>query len=166
MLRTIEKKFANGSLGVNSQQSQKSSAREPEQQEDVSSNDSPRFSDYLYEWLQIAKTNIQVTTYLVYKHRVEYISVYFAEKHTRLKDLKPKDTYMQQNGKSVQEAHHCHTVLHRALEVAYRSDYILPNPADKVERPKSPKFKAKFYTAEQMLTLFQKIARRSLRKHL
>lgn len=161
MLRTVEAKFANGTLGVNSQQSQKSSARETKQQEDVSS-DSPLFSDYLYEWLQIAKTNIQVTTYSVYKHRVEYIAAYFAEKRTRLKDLKPKDiqefyTYMQQNGKSVQEAHHCHTVLHRALEVAYRSDYILTNPADKVERPKSPKFKAKFYTAEQMLTLFQKL---------
>lgn len=162
MLRTIEAKFANGTLGANSQQSQKSSALSAEQQEDVSSNDSPLFSDYLYEWLQIAKTNIQVTTYSVYKHRVEYIAAYFAEKRTRLKDLKPKDiqefyTYMQQNGKSVQEAHHCHTVLHRALEVAYRSDYILTNPADKVERPKSPKFKAKFYTAEQMLTLFQKL---------
>ena len=120
MLRTVEAKFANGTLGVNSLQLQKSSAREPEQQEDVSSNDSPLFSDYLYEWLQIAKTNIQVTTYSVYKHRVEYIAAYFAEKCTRLKDLKPKDiqefyTYMQQNGKSVQEAHHCHTVLHRAL---------------------------------------------------
>lgn len=70
MLRTIEAKFANGTLGANSLQSQKSSAREPEQKEDVSSNDSPLFSDYLYEWLQIAKTNIQVTTYSVYKHRV------------------------------------------------------------------------------------------------
>ena len=162
MLRTVESKFVNGTLGANSQQSQKSSAREPEQQEDVFSNDSPLFSDYLYEWLQIAKTNIQVTTYSVYKHRVEYIAAYFAEKHTRLKDLKPKDiqefyTYMQQNGKRVQEAHHCHTVLHRALEVAYRSDYIMTNPADKVERQKSPKFKAKYYTAEQKLTLFQKL---------
>ena len=141
MLRTIEAKFANGTLGTNLQQSQKSSSQSAEQQEDVSSNDSPLFSDYLYEWLQITKTNIQVTTYSVYKHRVEYIAAYFAEKRTRLKDLKPKDiqefyTYMQQNGKSVQEAHHCHTVLHRALEVAYRSDYILTNPADKVERPK------------------------------
>ena len=61
MLRTVEAKFVNGTLGVNSQQSQKSSVRETEQQEDVSSNDSPLFSDYLYEWLQIAKTNIQVT---------------------------------------------------------------------------------------------------------
>lgn len=69
MLRTIEAKFANGTLGANSQQSQKSSALSAEQQEDVSSNDSPLFSDYLYEWLQIAKTNIQVTTYSVYKHR-------------------------------------------------------------------------------------------------
>ena len=58
MLRTIEAKFANGTLGVNSPQSPNSSARKTEQQEDVSSNDSPLFSDYLYEWLQIAKTNI------------------------------------------------------------------------------------------------------------
>lgn len=63
MLRTVEAKFANGTLGVNSQQSQKSSARETKQQEDVSS-DSPLFSDYLYEWLQIAKTNIPRSTAL------------------------------------------------------------------------------------------------------
>ena len=163
MLRTIEAKFANGTLGINSQKTQNSSVQEPQQQADISSDkDNPLFSDYLYEWLQIAKSNIQVTTYSVYKHRTEYIAAYFSDKQIRLKNLKPKDiqdfyTYMQQNGKSIQECHHCHTVLHRALEVAYRSDYILTNPADKVERPKSPKFKAKFYTAEQMLMLFQKL---------
>ena len=163
MLRTIETKFANGTLGINSQKTQNSSVQEPQQQADISPDkDNPLFADYLYEWLQIAKSNIQVTTYSVYKHRTEYIAAYFSEKQIRLKNLKPKDiqdfyTYMQQNGKSIQECHHCHTVLHRALEVAYRSDYILTNPADKVERPKSPKFKAKFYTAEQMLTLFQKL---------
>lgn len=51
MLRTIEAKFANGTFGVNSLQSQKSSARKIEQQEDVSLNDSPLFSDYLYDWV-------------------------------------------------------------------------------------------------------------------
>ena len=61
---------------------------------------------------------------------------------------------MQQNGKAYKKAYHCHTVLHKALGVAYRSNYILINPADKVDRPKSPKFKAKFYTTKQMLTLF------------
>lgn len=43
------------------------------------------------------------------------------------------------------------------MQVAYRSDYILTNPADKIERPKMPKFKAKFYTAEQMAMLFEKL---------
>ena len=59
MLRTVEAKFVNGTLGINSLQSQKSSVRETEKQDNGFSNDSPLFSDYLYEWLQIAKTNIQ-----------------------------------------------------------------------------------------------------------
>lgn len=162
MLRTIETQFANGTLGVRNKP-QVNSGSQQIQQESMPTENSPLFSDYLYKWLQIAKSNIQITTYSNYKRRVKRIADYFREKQIRLCDLKPKDiqdfyTYLLQNGKSVQECHHCHTVLHRALEVAYRSDYILTNPADKVERPKSPKYKAKFYTAEQMMTFFEKLA--------
>lgn len=157
MLRSVETKWANGTIGGTDTRKEKTVCSE-----NIRNTDNPLFSDYILVWLNIAKSNIQVTTYSIYKKRAEYIAKYFKERQIRLKDLKPKDiqefyTYMQQNGKSVQEAHHCHTVLHRALEIAYRSDYILTNPADKVERPKSPKFKAKFYTAEQMATLFQKL---------
>ena len=48
MLRTIEAKFANGTLGINSQKTQNSLMREPQQQADISSDkDNPLFSDYL-----------------------------------------------------------------------------------------------------------------------
>lgn len=123
---------------------------------------SPLFSDYLLDWLEMAKPNLQVTTYGAYKRRVNVIAEYFKEKGIRLCDLTPRDiqdyySFLQKNGKSVQECHHCHTIIHRALHVAYRADYIKTNPADKVERPKSPKYKAKFYTVEQMAELFKKL---------
>ena len=157
MMRNIVAEFENGTM--NSQ----ASARISEQKQQHENNaDNPLFADYLYEWLEIAKANVQITTYANYKRRVKRIADYFREKQVRLKELKPKDiqdfyTHLQKNGKSVQECHHCHIVIHRALQVAYRSDYILTNPADKIERPKMPKFKAKFYTAEQMAMLFEKL---------
>lgn len=110
---------------------------------------SPLFSDYLWDWLEMAKPNLQITTYAVYKRRVKSIAEYFKEKHIRLCNLKPRDiqdfySFLQKNGKSIQECHHCHTIIHRALHIAYRADYIKTNPADKIERPKSPKYKANF----------------------
>lgn len=154
MMREIVGQFERGEL--------RSTPKQGLEKEDTTHENNPLFSDYLMEWLQIAKANIQISTFSNYNRRAKAIAAYFAEKKIRLKDLKPKDiqdyyTHLQKNGKTVQECHHMHTVIHRALQVAYRSDYIQTNPADKVERPKSPKYKAKFYTAEQMKTLFEKL---------
>lgn len=151
LLRSIVSDFNNGNNPSNSVVSS-----------DNSQSDSPLFSDYMYEWLNSTKAHIQISTYSNYKMRTKTIAEYFRAKKIRLNELKPKDiqdfyTTMQEKGKSIQECHHLHIVLHRALQIAYRCDYIPSNPADKIEKPKSPKYKAKFYTAAQMATLFEKL---------
>lgn len=164
MMREIVSQFEQGEL-LTTQKEIKASS-EPQVNNGLSVNgtiaNSPLFSDYLLDWLEMAKPNLQITTYGVYKRRVNIIAEYFKEKGIRLCDLTSRDiqeyySFLQKNGKSVQECHHCHTIIHRALQVAYRADYIKTNPADKVERPKSPKYKAKFYTIEQMSELFIKL---------
>ena len=149
LMREIVSRFESGKSGTVIRQTEEE-------------RDNPLFSDYLEEWLKTAKQNIQLTTYGNYKRRVKVLADYFGKKQLRLKDIKPKDiqeyyNYLQEQGKTVQECHHYHTIIHRALQVAYRGDYIQTNPADKVERPKSPKYKAKFYTAEQLRELFEKL---------
>lgn len=163
MMREIVAQFEQGILPTVQKKADRTreslSNNELREEENINS---PLFSDYLWDWLEMAKPNLQITTYAVYKRRVKSIAEYFKEKHIRLCNLKPRDiqdfySFLQKNGKSIQECHHCHTIIHRALHIAYRADYIKTNPADKIERPKSPKYKAKFYTIEQMSELFKKL---------
>lgn len=60
-----------------------------------------------------------------------------------------------ENGKTVQACTHAHIIIRRALEIAYRTDLIPVNPAAKVEKPKSPKYEAKYYDLKQLRTLFE-----------
>lgn len=54
-----------------------------------------------------------------------------------------------------QDITHAHVIIRRSLEIAYRTDLILVNPAAKVEKPKSPKYEAKYYDLKQLRTLFE-----------
>lgn len=58
------------------------------------------------------------------------------------------------NGKTIQACTHAHVIIRRALEIAYRTDIIPVNPAAKVQKPKSPKYGAKYYDIKQLKTLF------------
>ncbi len=149
MLRDIVSKFENGTLNVNDNT--------------IIDKESPLFSSYLYEWLRTAKPNLQVSTYSGYLRLVKVAAKYFEKTGLRLSELKPKHiqdfyTYLQlDQGKSKQVCRHYHIIIHRALQVAYRADMIQTNPADKIEKPKVQKFKAKFYTAEQLKKLFDEL---------
>ena len=50
---------------------------------------------------------------------------------------------------------HAHVIIRRALEIAYRTDIIPINPAAKVQKPKSPKYEAKYYDIKQLKMLFE-----------
>ena len=122
-------------------------------------NNDMLFGDYLKEWIEIAKQNLQISTYAAYKSKIKFIAEYFNERGITLQGITPVDiqTYykwLMDNGKTIQNCTHAHVIIRRALEIAYRTDIIPINPAAKVQKPKSPKYEAKYYDIKQLKTLF------------
>lgn len=118
------------------------------------------FGDYLIKWIEIAKPNLQTSTYAGYKGKIKNIAPYFNERGITLQNMKPTDiqayyAWLMENGKTIQACTHAHVIIRRALEIAYRTDLIPVNPAAKVEKPKSPKYEAKYYDLKQLRTLFE-----------
>lgn len=120
------------------------------------------FGDYLTQWIEMAKPNLQISTYSSYKGKIKHIAPYFNERGITLQSISPMDiqayyAWLIDNGKSIQSCTHAHVIIRRALEIAYRTDRISSNPAAKVEKPKSPKYEAKYYDLEQLKVLFEKL---------
>ena len=118
------------------------------------------FGDYLTQWIEIAKPNLQTSTYAGYKNKIKNIAPYFNERGITLQSIKPTDiqayyAWLMENGKTIQTCTHAHVIIRRALEIAYRTDLIPVNPAAKVEKPKSPKYEAKYYDLKHLRTLFE-----------
>lgn len=118
------------------------------------------FSDFLQQWLCVAKSTVMLTTYASYAGLMKSsILPYFAEKGILLKDLTPKalqDFYtMQLERVSANTVIHYHAILHRALKYAVKMDMIPTNPADRIERPKKEKFVGSFYDSNEVNTLFR-----------
>lgn len=120
------------------------------------------FGDYLTQWIEMAKPNFQISTYSSYKGKIKHIAPYFNERGITLQSISPTDiqtyyAWLIENGKSIQSCTHAHVIIRRALEIAYRTDRVSSNPAAKVEKPKSPKYEAKYYDLEQLKVLFEKL---------
>ncbi len=118
------------------------------------------FADYIEDWLERTKLNLQVSTYSSYKQQVQKIANYFREKNILLSKLQPMDIsnyykYLQDNGKSIQLCEHYHVNIRKSLQSALKAGLIDYNPADRIDRPKSPKTVAKYYDVDQLETLFK-----------
>lgn len=118
------------------------------------------FSDFLLQWLEIAKSTIAVTTYASYAGMTKsIITPYFKERKITLGNLKATDIqlfYMEQLKRvKASSVIHYHAVIHRALKYAVKIELIEVNPADKVERPKADKFIGSFYDSSEMEKLFE-----------
>ena len=110
----------------------------------------------------ITQTSLQLSTYGSYKSKIKHIAPYFNERGITLQTISPTDiqtyyAWLMEQGKTVQSCTHAHVIIRRALEIAYRTDRILVNPAAKVEKPKSPKYEAKYYDLKQLKVLFDKL---------
>ena len=117
------------------------------------------FADYLDQWLKIVKSTIKLITYASYVDAVEKrINPYFREKGITLADLQASDiqrfyTIQLERVKPTTVIHY-HAVIHRALKYAVKTDLILSNPADKVDRPRKEAFQAGFYDKDELNALF------------
>lgn len=120
------------------------------------------FSDFLQQWLLVAKSTIRLTTYASYAGLMKSsILPYFAEKGYLLKNLTARnlqDYYtIQLDRVSANTVIHYHAIIHRALKYAVKMDMITGNPADKVERPKKDKFVGSFFDSKEINKLFAQI---------
>ena len=118
------------------------------------------FADFMkYQWLPTVKGNIELSTFSSYEGMLNNpIYPYFKELGVTLKDLKAKhiqDFYTLQSGRvKGATVKHYHAIIHEALEWAVKMELILFNPADRVDVPKSRQFIPEYYTADEIIKLF------------
>ena len=125
------------------------------------------FTDFLQQWLRVAKSTIKLNTYASYSGLIKSsIAPYFQEANITLADLSTKDIqdfYLDQlNRVSANTVIHYHAIIHRALKYAVKMKLIAINPANDVERPKKDKFIGNFYDSAEISALFQHISGHSL----
>ena len=121
------------------------------------------FADFLQRWLQIARTTIAESTYGSYSGLLRNpIDPWFRKKRITLKGLTAADIqafYMEQSKRvKANTVIHYHAVLHRALRYAVKTDLILVNPADKVDRPRKNAYQASFYSESELRALFAAVS--------
>ena len=115
------------------------------------------FVDFLNHWLETVKPTIAYTTYCSYMGCIQKVNNYFNEKNPELllceiTPLQIQQFYndMYNSGLTGNTVKHYHANIHKALKYAVKMDMLGSNPADKVELPKMEKFKANFYSKEEL----------------
>ena len=117
------------------------------------------FTDFLLQWLRVAKSTVKLTTYASYEMMATRIIIpYFETLNIKLKELTTEDIQefysAQLERVSANTVIHYHAVIHRALKYAVKIKTIQSNPAVNVERPRKEKFIGSFYDKKEVNTLF------------
>ena len=121
------------------------------------------FADYLQTWLKMIKPTIATATHQSYTQIVNSrIDRYFRGLNVSLGQVSPQDIQnfyqlILDDGCTTNTVIHYHAVLRRALQNAVKKEIIVRNPADKIDKPKKNTYRAAFYSAEEMLALFEVI---------
>lgn len=120
------------------------------------------FADYLLEWLEIAKGRLAIATYGSYASMIKYpIGPYFRKKKFKLRELEARHLQMfySEMLKKVKSntVIHYHAIIHSALKYAVKTDMLIQNVADKVDRPKKNDFQPVFLSADEMQEMFEAI---------
>ena len=130
----------------------------PEEVGDLSSD--MLFADYLLEWLEIAKGRLAIATYCSYTSMLKNpIEPYFRKKKLTLRELEARylQMFYSEMLKKVKSntVIHYHAVIHSALKYAVKTDMLVQNVADKVDRPKKNDFQPVFLSADEMQKMFE-----------
>lgn len=123
------------------------------------SSDMP-FTDYLLQWLEIAKVRIKLPTYCSYSQLIKSSIVpYFCVKNLSLRELEARhlQTFYTEKLKTVKPntVIHYHAIIHSALKYAVKTDMLMQNVADKVDRPKKNNFEPVFLDEGELKKLFE-----------
>lgn len=123
------------------------------------------FKEFLQDWLQMSKVNVEVSTYGGYCRVINRKIIPYFEEHypgIMLEDVTPKqiqDFYtfeMAVNGVSANTIIHYHANIRKALHYAFKIGLIDVNPADRIDRPKKERFVGEAYTEEEIHELLEK----------
>ena len=130
----------------------------PKEVGDLSSN--MLFADYLLEWLEIAKGRLAVATYSSYAAMIKKpVGPYFRQRNLTLRELEARHLQMfySEMLRKVKPntVIHYHAIIHSALKYAVKTDMLVQNVADKVDRPKKNRFQPVFLSAEEMQKMFE-----------
>ena len=118
------------------------------------------FADYLLEWLEIAKGRLAVATYSSYAAMIKKpVGPYFRQRNLPLRELEARHLQMfySEMLRKVKPntVIHYHAIIHSALKYAVKTDMLVQNVADKVDRPKKNSFQPVFLSAEEMQKMFK-----------
>ena len=118
------------------------------------------FADYLLEWLEIAKGRLAVATYSSYAAMIKkLVGPYFRQRNLTLRELEARHLQMfySEMLRKVKPntVIHYHAIIHSALKYAVKTDMLVQNVADKVDRPKKNSFQPVFLSAEEMQKMFE-----------
>ena len=98
------------------------------------------FADYLLEWLEIAKGRLRQRNLTLRELEARHLQMFYSE---MLRKVKPNTVI------------HYHAIIHSALKYAVKTDMLVQNVADKVDRPKKNSFQPVFLSAEEMQKMFE-----------
>ena len=130
----------------------------PKEVGDLSSN--MLFADYLLEWLEIARGRLAVATYSSYAAMIKKpVGPYFRQRNLTLRELEARHLQMFYS-EMIRKVKpntviHYHAIIHSALKYAVKTDMLVQNVADKVDRPKKNSFQPVFLSAEEMQKMFE-----------
>ena len=135
------------------------STYEPPTEVEELNSDMP-FADYLLQWLDIVKVRVKIATYASYEGMVKsVIEPYFRKKGYTLRGLEARhiQQFYSEKLKTVKpnSVIHYHAVIHSALKYAVKTDMLVQNVADKVDRPKKNDFQPVFLSADEMQEMFE-----------
>ena len=130
------------------------------------SYDNVLLTNYLNDWIERVKNNLEPSTYRGYMGNLKnHILPYFNKRRIKLNELKPYHledfyAYLMSDEKklSAQTVRHNHRIISKALNDALRHEIIKSNPAQRASVPKIKKYIGTFLNPEQLqklVTLFQ-----------
>ena len=118
------------------------------------------FGDYLIQWLERHRPNIEENTYYSYRAAIhDTIAPYFNGKNITLEGLIDEDIkeFYAERQKTVtaNTVWHYHANIRKALEDAFIKGTIPNNPAARIKKPKVEQFIGAYYNVHELLQLFE-----------
>ena len=118
------------------------------------------FADWMLIWLESKKATLAQDTYENYATVVRgKIVPYFQQKGSLLWKISQDDIaayykhIQEKDGVSANTLHHHHNYIQSALKYAVTKGFLTTNPAKYIDLPKKQKFRADFYSADQVKEL-------------